>query len=289
MKTLRKASVPRLQVLSVATALLALLALQGCARPKSVNQEAFLALREAGYTRAHAGEWAEAYAIALLLEQADASDPKVPALKDACLKKSVAVRDLEDRRWLGGNHALRTETWPSPILAAILLYPVNVVADIVDLASFEIGVGVGLGARVKATEPLALGLQAEMGEALIGWKNGRLSARTGADNAIDLLGLEFRNGYYAADRQYGGARVPFITDGLKQPGAPPYALSTDYYGIGGHVMAGLLALHLEFHPVQLVDAVAGLLFIDPMNDGYIVNRPIRLSPEEKDAARRLFE
>lgn len=287
MNTPRNISLRWPRPLTVIAALFVMTVLQGCSRPKTVNQEAFLELREAGYTHAHAGEWAEAYAIALLLEEVDSSDPKIPALKEACHRKSIAVRDLDNRKWLGGNHALRTEVWPTPVLIAVAMYPVNVVADILDLISIEVGVGAGLGAKVKITEPLALGLQAEHGEALVGWRSGRFSARTGADNAIDLLGLEFRNGYYAADPMYGGAHVPFVADGLKQPGAPPYDFTTDYYGIGGHVMAGIIAVNVEFHPFQLVDAIGSLLFLDPMNDSYLLTRPILLPASERAAAQQL--
>lgn len=273
--------------------LLALLAgaviIQGCAHPRVVNNAAFLELREAAYTHAHDGEWAQAYAIALLLEKADTGDPKIPVLKDACLKKSPAVRDLESRDWLGGNMALRIEKFPTPVITALLMYPINLLGDLSDLVSFEVGPGIGIGAKAKISEPVSLGAQAELGEALIGWRNGRLTAHTALENSVDLLNLEFRNGLYPADRLYGGAKIPYVADGMKIPEETPYDFSTDWYGVGAHVMAGVVAVNVEFHPVQLVDLVTGLLFIDPLNDNYLVNSPIRLSDSEKDAARRLFE
>lgn len=285
---------PRFDSLSIRTLqLLGLLAagfaFQGCSHPKAVNHNAFLTLREAGYARAHNEEWDEAYAIAALLEEVRSGDPKVEALKSAALKKKPSLEAIESRSWLGGNHAMRTEKWPAPVVAAILLYPINILGDLADLASFEIGPGIGLGIKAKATEIASLGIQVEQGEALVGWRNGGLTAYTTVDNSLDLLALNFRNGVYPGDRTYKRARVPYATDGLKAPGEPPYAHGTDYYGVGGHVMAGLVAVNAEFHPVQLLDAVAGLLFIDPLNDNWVVNRKIRLSDEEREAVRELWQ
>lgn len=264
------------------------LIVQGCAHPRPVNQNAFLTLREAGYAYAHEGKYAEAYAIAVLLEDVNHHDPKVPALKSAALKKDHDLRALESRKWLGGNHALRPEKFPRPVVSTILLYPFNVIGDLFDLASFEIGVGAGVGVKAKVTEVAALGVQAEAGEALIGWRGGRPTAYQMAENYVDLGALEFREGLYPADRAYKGAKISFATDGLKQPGNPPYDFATDYYGVGAHIMAGLLAANIEFHPVQLVDAVAGLLFMDPMNDNWLINERIELTEEELDAARNLY-
>jgi hypothetical protein len=264
------------------------LALQGCAQQRPVNQNAFLALREAGYAYAHDGKHAEAYAIAVLLEDANQHDPKVPALKSAALKKDPDLRGLESRKWLGGNHSMRPEKFPTPVLSTILLYPFNILNDIVDLASIEIGAGVGLGVKAKATEIAALGIQAEAGEALIGWRGGAPTAYHTAENSIDLLALEFREGLYPTDRMYHGAKIASAQDGLKVPGSPPYDFATDYYGVGAHVMAGLVVVNVEFHPVQLLDAVAGLLFFDPMNDNFAVNETIRLSDEDLEHARNLY-
>ncbi len=278
-----------LRPFSMLAVLAAGLILLGCAQQRPVNQNAFLALREAGYAYAHEGKYAEAYAIAVLLEDANQHDPKVPALKSAALKKDPDLRGLESRQWLGGNHSMRPEKYPTPVLSAILLYPLNLLGDIADLASFEIGAGIGLGFKAKVTEVVALGLQAETGEALVGWRGGRPTAYQTAENSIDLLTLEFREGIYPSDRMYGGAKIASAQDGLKQPGSPPYDFATDYYGIGGHVMAGLVAVNVEFHPVQLLDAVAGLLFFDPMNDNYGVNEKIRLSDEDLENARNLYD
>lgn len=277
-----------LQSFSILALFGAALIIQGCAHPRPVNQNAFMTLREAGYSYAHEGKYAEAYAIAVLLEDANPHDPKVPALKSAALKKDPDLRALESRKWLGGNHAMRPEKFPTPVLSTIALYPFNVIGDILDLVSMEIGVGMGLGVKAKATEVAALGIQAEAGEALIGWRQGAPTAYKISENSIDLLALEFREGLYPADRLYDGAKISFATDGLKQPGNPPYDFSTDYYGVGAHVMAGLLAVNVEFHPVQLIDAVAGLLFLDPMNDNWGMNERIRLTEEELEAARNLY-
>lgn len=278
-----------LRSLSLLALLGAGMVIQGCAHPRPVNQNAFLTLREAGYEYAHEGKYAEAYAIAVLLEDANAHDPKVPALKSAALKKDPDLRGLESRNWLGGNHTLWPEKYPTPVISAILLYPFNLINDVVDVVSFDFGVGIGLGVKAKATEIAAVGIQAEMGEALIGWRQGAPTAYQISENSIDLLAIDFREGLYPVDRMYDGSKMSFSTDGLKQPGNPPYDFSTDYYGIGAHVMAGLVAANVEFHPVQLLDVVAGLFFFDPMNDNWGLNEKIQLSEEELEAARNLFE
>lgn len=289
MKNTPRFAVPSIRILPLLPLLAAAIVLQGCSHAQRLNHNAFLTLREAGYTRAHNEQWDEAYAIAVLLEAVGSGDPKVDALKSAALKKKPSLDAIESRSWLGGNHAMRSEKWPAPVLAAIALYPINVLNDLIDVASVEIGLGIGLGAKVKATEVVALGMQAEMGEALVGWRKGKPTAYTSLDNSLDLLAIDFRNGVYPADRTYGGARIPFSTDGLKSPGSTPYDFSTDYYGVGAHVMAGLVAANAEVHLIEVFDAVMGLLFIDPLNDNWIVNVPIRLSEAEKQAARDLWE
>jgi hypothetical protein len=224
-----------------------------------------------------------------LLQEVKSGDAKVDALKEAALKRKPALNSLESRKWRGGNLALRTEKWPAPVLSAIGLYPVNLINDIIDVASVEVGLGIGIGAKVKATEVAALGIQAEMGEAVVGWRKGKPTAYSSLDNYLDLLAIDFRSGVYPADRLYGGARIPFSTDGLKAPGNVPYDFSTDYYGVGAHVMAGLVAANVEVHLMEIFDAILGVLFIDPLNDNWIVNEPARLSEEEKQAARDLWE
>jgi hypothetical protein len=269
--------------------LLASALIQGCAHERRVDQSAYRILSDAAHERADAGEWREAYAITLLLEETRRRDHKIAAIKDASVRMDPSLRALRHRRWLGGNHPLRTERKPTPIFSAILLYPVNLVADLADLVTLEIGVGIGLGAKVKATEIVSLGAQASQGEAMVGWAGGRPSVRTGSDSFLDILGLNFRAGTYPLDRTFGKVNLPYATDGIKQPNEPPYQRSTDYYGIGGKIQAGIVGVNVELHPMQLFDAVAGLLFIDPLNDAYVVNEPIRLNERELDAAARLFQ
>jgi hypothetical protein len=267
---------------------LALILIQGCARNRVVDQSAYQTLSEAAHARAEAGEWRETYAITLLLEETRRDDKEMAALQDASLRMDPSVRALKHRRWLGGNHPLRTETTPTPVLTAILLYPVNVIADLADLVTLEVGYGIGLGAKAKVTELGALGLQASQGETMLGWAGGRPSLRSGSDSFVDILGLNFRAGSYPADRAFGNVLIPYATDGIKQPNEPPYQRSTDYYGIGGRVQAAIVGVNVEFHPVQLIDAVAGLLFIDPLNDGLVVTEPVRLNQQEREAASKLF-
>jgi hypothetical protein len=263
--------------------------IQGCARELRIDQAAYRTLDQAAHDRAEAGEWREAYAIVLLLDETRRDNPKLDALKDAAVRMDPRVRHLKHRRWLGGNLPLRTERSPTPIFSAILLYPVNLLADLGDLVTVELGAGIGLGAKVKVTEIAAVGVQASQGEALIGWAGGRPSVRTGSDSFVDILGLNFRAGEYPLDRTFGNVKVPYATDGIKQPNEPPYQVSTDYYGIGARVQAAIVSVNVEFHPIELIDAVAGIFFIDPLNDGFAVTESIQLNDSELEAAGRLFQ
>jgi hypothetical protein len=171
----------------------------------------------------------------------------------------------------------------------IVMYPLNRILDILDIVTLQVGLEGGLYAEAHATNALAAGAGAG-GGTQIGWSQKRdLSVGVGHVAGISLLPVAVKEqgganaGTRGADaRRYGVA-------GISRPTDPLFQNYRDYWGVGGRFIALLVGINVEVHPVEAVDAVTGLLFVDFLRDDIGSTKSLNLSDAELDAMEVLMQ
>ena len=150
----------------------------------------------------------------------------------------------------------------------ISLYFPNRVLDILDAFSLNIGVGLTAHASLRATHEIEIG--------------------GGVSNTAQMIkdhnrqyGFASRNGYYSGIGPYISTnmeRRPAILlakeywwdqDGLVSPSDDhflPKEGAVDFWEFGGSLGLGVIEADVSIHPVEILDAVLGVFFIDICDD-----------------------
>lgn len=148
----------------------------------------------------------------------------------------------------------------------IALYPVNRVLDMLDVVSFHAGLEGGVLADVHVTHAL----QAEAGASggmQVGWWQGRNLALGSGNVAGFALGpFNCEGEGFTRVGTRGAATRSYSLVTMSRPTGFAYQRYRDYWAIGGRVTAGVAGAGVELHPVELVDALCGFLFIDFLRD-----------------------
>ena len=158
---------------------------------------------------------------------------------------------------------------PDPYLGEkLMLYPLNRVLDLCDLASVSAGLGPDVQANLHATRALQVGAGASS-TARAGYNTCReigLYRQTGWE--ASLLSLSWENYSKTNVRSWDSVKeIEHKANGLSQPGYPIYRDNVrDYWGIGGHLPLLLASVEAEVHPVELVDLVLGFFMVDLRGD-----------------------
>jgi hypothetical protein len=87
---------------------------------------------------------------------------------------------------------------------------------------------------------------------------------------------------------HGAHEKSFSAAGLQRPSGYIYQHERDYWGIGGKVIALVVGAEAELHPLELADALAGLLFIDFLRDDVGHTRGLDLSGADEEAMNSLI-
>jgi hypothetical protein len=131
----------------------------------------------------------------------------------------------------------RSRSTSSSPLHKLLHYPINIVADTLDCAKASVGIGLGIGARVRATDLAQVGAMAYdsvrvglNGRSFPAWHEMNVEA------GISLLYLDI-GGAEHAPTEFGGA---------------------------AHV--ALVGASASVDPVEIIDLIATLFFLDPLED-----------------------
>jgi len=152
-------------------------------------------------------------------------------------------------------------------------------ADVMDLVGIRIGVGIGLGAYVRATEYLQLGIM---------YRGPTETSLVGRSGSVREEGFQVRGvpcAMFGTIGRYGGLWtessheimlpgysnradvVPPIRREIVAGVVPLDGLADDWeasFGAGAHVL--ILGVEAEVRPLQLLDFIAGLLGYDPAGD-----------------------
>lgn len=270
--------------LAVAVVLLA----SGCATyDAELYKMSFDRLEKGAGDHLQAGRYSETVFITRALLEAEPDNAVVRQLQQQALDAAPETSILVNKAMLGSNLSDRTRRSPYPIGWAIGLYPFNRVLDLVDVISLEAGVCIGVGAKVKATDALAVGGQVSAGEVCLGLERRHLSVRATVDDFLEVLPLEAR-GLVEARAYSGGAySLTYASAGLKKPSADAYQRARDYWGVGARAEAGILAVNAELHTIELFDALAGFILFDPLRDDIGTTRGIKITPLEQSSMGNL--
>jgi hypothetical protein len=182
--------------------------------------------------------------------------------------------------WQGVNRAARRPRPASGWRRALLWLPDRLL-DLCDLVSFDLGLGVGLGADVHATRSLQLGASA--GASLgVGWHPQRslgVRLHNGRELAAGPWGRGFLTGF---DRGTGNARAGgAVFDGLAH--TPQSLLAQewrDHWAVGARAQL-LVSAELDLHPIQLWDLLAGVVGFDPSGDDLATSTEAELTLQEE--------
>jgi hypothetical protein len=150
---------------------------------------------------------------------------------------------------------------PPSIGAKIALYPVNRIADLLDVATVNLGFGLGLHFNGHATRALQLGaggsVMSKLG--LDGRRAGMFHETRG-----ELSALFFTMERYKRTRAFGPipeADTSTARDRL-------YLDARRFTGVGAGVSAAIVGVEVEAKPSEAVDFLLGVFGVDLKRDGY---------------------
>ena len=171
----------------------------------------------------------------------------------------------------------------------ILMYPINRFLDILDIVTLQVGLQGGLYVEAHATHSLAAGVGAGGGME-IGWAQKRdLAGGAGYVAGVSVLPFAFKEQGSADAGTRGAEAQRYATAGFASPADPVYQNYRDYWGVGGRIIALLVGVRIEVHPVEAADAVAGFLFLDFLRDDVGSTKRFELTDAEIEAMEDLMK
>ena len=171
----------------------------------------------------------------------------------------------------------------------IALYPFNRIMDILDIFTLEVGPQGGVYASAHATRALNLGAGAA-GGAYVGWDQKRdLSVGSGHIAGFSILPFSCKGQGVSKVGTYGSGSESFSTVGLNQPSDFMYQRYVDYWGFGGRVVALIIGVRAEVHPVEVIDALSSFLFVDFLRDDWGHTRRLSLNAADLEAMEALMK
>jgi len=266
--------------------LLLSLALSACSTARS-PQEVNFRLKNA-YTaaqaHAEAGQQPEALQMIYAIENIDPDYEGVGDLKAEMAKST----NLFNKPVLGSNRALRPQV-DRTIPERILLYLPDRICDLLDIVSFDVHLGAGAYGDIHATRAIqaAGGFRSVGGLGLHEHRSLGVQSKAEAGVTVVAVGALATVGATLGTSGIQTSRDSIL--GLHKTTDPYYQQYRDYWAIGASVTAGIAGVEFDFHPVQVVDFVAGIFTFDLLNDDFARTRGLDLSRRDKDTLLHLIE
>lgn len=260
----------------------------GCATERGDEQVANLVRRSVDASRAHhsAGRVAEAAVMMRAVERVAPEDAGFVALE---AEIGEELRPYVAGGLLGFNRRPRTRVERS-VLERILLYPVDRVADLVDLVSFEVGFALGGSINAHVTRAVQAGFG-------MGWRYGvgLVQPRiVGAQEELEIGVVALNYGDYKVTGRRSGMTGPVATGsddviGAQTPDLAIFQDYRDYWGVGASFTLGVVGASAEIHTAQILDLLLGFVGLDPANDDYATTRALALNAANRRALLQLNE
>ncbi len=166
----------------------------------------------------------------------------------------------------------------------VALWPVRRLADLADIFTLQVGMGLGLHANAHATRAMQVGVG---GTATTRLGMNRRYLGLGSESKAEISLLPFTWEFYKRESSLG--TYPSYHSSRDLPLL--YQRYRDYWAVGGEVTAAVVAVRAELHPVEIPDFLLGLVGIDFLEDDRLRlekghNKP-ELSPRDDAAIRRV--
>jgi hypothetical protein len=268
--------------------LLAAVLLGACATQRGEEQVGNLVRRTVDASRSHyqGGRLGEAAVLLRAVERVAPDDAGVVALKDEIGSETLPL--IQSGR-LGMNRRPRTRVERS-VPERIALYPIDRLADLVDLVSFDVGVALGGAIRLHVTRAFQGGFG-------MGWQYGvgLVQPRIlGAQQELEIGVAALNYAQFQVSGRRSGITGPVATGSADATGASTpdlglYQDYRDYWSVGAGVRVGIVGANAAVHPVQFLDLLLGFLLIDIGNDDRATTRALRLTPANRRALIQLNE
>jgi hypothetical protein len=195
-------------------------------------------------------------------------------------------RSILEPRLLGINYV----PWPlrrSPVLW-IVLYPVNRVLSILDIISFHVGLEGGAYADAHVTHAMQVAAGAGGGMQLGWWQRRDLAVGSGNVAGLALGPFSVEGEGYSRFGTGGIRSSSFSVVGLSRPSDLAYQRYRDYWGVGVRAVVLIVGAEVEFHPVELADAITGFFFIDFLRHDLGHTRGLDIATNEREAMEDLI-
>lgn len=255
-----------------------------CAADRS-QRRPFLIKENLAYAAEHAQrneseEAAQIYQIVLLADP-DNAEATAALDKIGYYERTILQPSLLGKNYISAPKRDRNALW-------MLMWPVNRVLDLLDCVSFHVGLEGGVFVDAHVTRAAQLG-GGTGGGTQVGWWQKR-DAGFGSGHVFGLAAgpLSVDGEGYTRFGTAGVSNASFSTTGINRPSDPAYQKHRDYWGIGTRVIAVIVGVGVEFHPVELADFAAGFVFVDFLRDDIGRTRPLKLTRPEKEAIEDLL-
>jgi len=248
-------------------------------RPYLIAENVDNAARHLAHGRTE--EAAQIYQVVLV------ADPRNEEARAGLSSIGQYERSVLEPRILGKNLVRAPKRESATLWLA--MYPLNRILDILDVASLHVGLEGGIYADVHATRALQAAAGAGGGAQLGWWQKRELAIGAGHVAGVALLPFSFEVESNSRAGTRGGREVGFGLAGLNKPHDLAYQRYRDYWSVGGRVIAVLVGVGAELHPVELVDAVVGFAFVDFLRDDVGRTRSLNLTRADREAMEDLLD
>ena len=268
--------------------LLAAVLLAACATERGAEQVGSLVRRTVDASRSHyeAGRLGEAAVLLRAAERVAPEDSGVVALKDEIGPTTLR---LVQSGTLGMNRRPRTRVERS-VPERILLYPIDRLADLVDVVTFDVGFALGGAIHLHLTRALQVGFG-------MGWQYGvgLFQPRIlGSQQELEIGIAALNYAQFQVSGRRSGVTGPVATGSADATGASTpdlglYQDYRDYWSVGAGARVAVVGANAAVHPVQLLDLLLGFLLIDIGNDDHATTRALELTPANRRSLIELSE
>lgn len=266
-------------------ALLFLLALPACA-PKvdmrTLNNQVRSAVEE-GEALIDEGKMEEGVKMIQMVQTFHPNDPKLNAVLDKV--PSEILEGLSESSMLGFNKKKLRAPHKASVAEKVLWYFPDRIKDFFDMFTLEVNVGpqIGVGAWVTRAGQAVVytGSTAGIGFYQKSGPGGR--AESSFDIAAGPVGGTVVAGAKGGIFGPGGTTASVVA--LHKPSEELYQNYRDYWGIGGKLGLIVVGFEAEYHPVEIVDFLAGFVLIDVLNDDMATTRRMKYNRIQKELVK----
>jgi hypothetical protein len=276
-------------MLRTATTIACALALAACSSPPP-SQERIQSLLSGGIKLANDKlDQGLAPEASNLLHSVERVDPQFSGVSELREKLGDDADIFAVRGPLGVNRRRRVER-DTNVLVRLLLWAPNRVFDLLDVVTFDVHLGLGAYANLHVTRALQAGAGFR-GIFGVGAHDQRIvGLNTEADAGVVVLALGTETVSGSAFGVPGGVATGADTmAGLHKPSNEIYQTFRDYWAVGFGATAGLVGANVDLHPVQLVDFLLGVIFIDFARDDYGTTRGMHFDRLDWELMRSLHD